>query len=296
MIAELPGELLDLLKVALQSSRVALDLGQDNPDVLFNTAQLLTSLVDALNENGKDDTPREEILRMLEEAIELFQRCLALQEFQFAEAQAQNDVLMDTDETPDIEAGGVSISNDGATSENPEAERGETVEDDRWATIVEPITNDALLDTVLAQLETLSTLCEYSVDNEGKGLAWIEEYASGLIREKLPAYIKETDREEEAALTKANFLTALADANFRSQNMDAATYENVVNEGYRSLDLAHDPEGLCDKAEAWMDFSNALGLPSNQDTAMGATRWKALTTALESLTATSKLPTAENLA
>jgi hypothetical protein len=172
-------------------------------------------------------------------------------------------------------------------------------QDERWATIVESVTNDTLLDTVLAQLETLTTLCGLMTADEGRGLAWIEEYSTGLLNNKLPAYVQGTDREEEAALTRANFIAALADANFRSQRMDAATYERALQEAFAPLDLSNDPEGLCEKAEVLIAYSSALNLnihDTSEAKSAASSKWKALTAALDALTAASKLPSTDNLA
>ncbi|KAK6605391.1 hypothetical protein H4I95_05197 [Botrytis cinerea] len=145
--AQLPGTLLDLLSAALEASRFALSLKQDNADILFNTAQVLTSIAEVTSETrnvGNDNN-----LALLEEAIELFQRCLTLQEYQYTESQTQAESAPISDDDPDMEEGGVSLSN--PNSEPPQ--------DDRWASIVEPVTLETLLDTVVAQLQTLAILC-----------------------------------------------------------------------------------------------------------------------------------------
>lgn len=110
----------------------------------------------------------------MEEALGLFQRCLALQEYQHTESQAQEaaiseDAPMDDAELPDVEDGGVSL-----VSDEPQ--------DDRWATIVEPITNSTLLDTLLAQVETLTLLCNLTpASSEPTLLTFISEYSSKLL-------------------------------------------------------------------------------------------------------------------
>lgn len=256
-----------------------------------NTAQCLTSLSEALQDD-RSEGPREDSLKLLEESLELFQRCLTLQEYNYAESQAGSHSAPE-DDMSDTEEGGASISD----SQPPP-------QDDRWATILEPITNDTLLDTVLAQLETLTTLSALITGEEGgRGLAWIEEYSTNLMNSKLPAYVLNTDREEEAALTRANFIAALADANFRTQRIDSPTYERALSDAYSPLDISLDPEGLCDKAEALLAYNSSLRLftpaiidaSSPAQKAQTSSRWKALTAALEVLTSASKIPTADNL-
>lgn len=230
---------------------------------------------------------------LLEESLELFQRCLTLQEFQHTESLAQQDSVSQVPE-PDNEDGGVSINQDASSTSS------EPLQDDRWATILEPVTNDTLLDTLLAQLETLTTLCGLINADAGKGLAWIEEYASNLLNTKLPAYLSGTGRAPEAGLTRANFMSAAADANFRAQRIDVGTYSRTIEEEYSSLDLKENPEGLVNKAEALITYNSSLRLYHYPEEAFQLkevllSRWQALSAALESLTSASKLPSADNL-
>lgn len=253
---------------------------------ISNTAQVLTSIAEVTSETrnvGNDNN-----LALLEEAIELFQRCLALQEYQYTESQTQAGFVPTSDDDPDMEEGGVSLSD--SNSQPPQ--------DDRWASIVEPVTLETLLDTVVAQLQTLAILCGLVNVDAGRGLAWIEEYSTTLIGQKLQAYLEGTvDRQQEAGLARSNFIAALADANFRFQRIDVGTYERTLNDAYASLSLDDHPEGLCDKAEAFISYNSSLRL--NHETAQSpeasASRWKVLTAALDNLTKASKLPSAENL-
>ncbi|ESZ95136.1 hypothetical protein SBOR_4503 [Sclerotinia borealis F-4128] len=289
LAAQLPGTPLDLLATALEASRYALGLKQDNADVLFNTAQVLTSIAEVTLETrnvGNDDN-----LALLEEAIELFQRCLTLQEYQYTESEVQAESVPTSGSLPedtDSEEGGVSLS--GADSQPPQ--------DDRWATIVEPVTFDTLLDTLIAQLQTITTLCGLVNVDAGRGLAWIEEYSTPLIDQKLQSYLQgTTNRELEAGLAKSDFVAALADANFRVQRIDLGTYERVLNDAYASLNLDDHPEGLCDKAEAFISYNASLRLnyKAAQSPEVSASRWKVLSAALDNLTKASKLPSADNL-
>jgi hypothetical protein len=118
--------------------------------------------------------PGPDSLALLEEALGLFQRCLSLQEFQYTEFQAQaeaptDDASMDDADVPSAEEGGASLSSD-------------EPQDDRWATIIEPITNETLLDTILAQVETLTLLCNLiPASSEPTLLTFITEHSSNLL-------------------------------------------------------------------------------------------------------------------
>jgi tetratricopeptide (TPR) repeat protein len=246
--------------------------------------------VEAIGESRAGTAIHEDSLKLLEEALELFQRCLTLQEYQYSESQAQSGGSSDPQEEADDSQemdGGVSLSD----SQIPPPQ------DERWASIVEPVTIDSLLDTLLAQLETLTTLCGLVNADAGRGLSWVEEYSTDLVSRKLPVYSANVDAERaaEVALTRANFISALADANFRSQRIDLPTYERSLAEAYSGLDLSSNPEGLCDQADALLAFNTTLrnfGIASPEATTL---RWQALSLALKNLTAASKLPDVENV-
>ena len=132
----------------------------------------MTSLVEATTDSALN--PALNFLSLLEEALGLFQRCLAIQEYQYTESQAQaaaipDDAYMDDVDPPDMEDGGSSLPSD-------------EPQDSSWATIVEPVTNSTLLDTVLAQLETLTLLCNLTpVSSEPTLLTFITEYSLSLL-------------------------------------------------------------------------------------------------------------------
>ncbi|KFY43409.1 hypothetical protein V494_02008 [Pseudogymnoascus sp. VKM F-4513 (FW-928)] len=286
---QLPGNLLDLLHVALESSRRALALKQDDPDVIFNTAQVLTSIAEALDDVGSD---AGSLVPLLEEAVELFQRCLTLQEFRFSESEAMRD-SMNTAEGPsspiDDSDGGAPLAPAAATSSPQPSE-------EQWASIVEPTTPDTLLDTILALLETLTVL---ATKLDPRGLAALEEYTSTLLV-KLPTYLAPSPaRAPEVGLTRANLLSALAEAGFRAGTIDAATYERAITEAFSELDLAADPKGLTDKADAMLSFAAALRtqpVEDGQQQQQIVARWGALTQAGSALGAAAKVPAAMNLA
>ncbi|KAI9771896.1 MAG: hypothetical protein M1840_001666 [Geoglossum simile] len=299
LATQIPQPLVDLLRTALESHRVALELRQENADVLFNTAQVQTSLAEALAE-GRDATPdtKDEAMRLLEEAIELFQRCLSLQEYQFSESQMQMEGLIGAAE----DQGTLMGDGTSTTAASLEASK-----DDRWAAIVEPVTQETLLDTSLAQLDTLTSLCGLAISGAGSGLAWIEEYSTSLIQNKISAFAKRTGRQKEVALVKANFYCALADVSFRTRQTDLKTYEKELFVAFNNEelgDITGDPEALSAKADALIAFCSAISDPSHAPkdldpgmlSHLNKIRWNHLTLALGNLTTASKLPEARNIA
>lgn len=293
---------MEVLQIALQSHREALHLDQDNADALFNTAQVLTSLAEAITE-GKHPSVQQiqDALRFLREALELFQRCLVLQELKYTESQEQIRMMEAGDfgdgggaEEPPHEAAAAAAAAAAPTTDEPPQEQ--------WAAVIEPVTKNTLVDTAVAQLETLTTLCNLlTFDPGNNGLAWVEEYSSDLLKTKIPAYLEGSDRQYEASLARAKFVSALTEVLYRSGRIDIETYQRELSGVFGlDLNLSGDPAGLCSKAEALMNFNSAIAETprSYDDRAFSRSlilRWQSLSSALDALTAASKLPNAENL-
>lgn len=285
----------EALSVALQSHRDALQLEQDNADVLFNTAQVLTSLAEAVTDTKR---PIEEKLnqaaKLLQEAIELFQRCLVLQELKFTEMQEQIRQM----ESGEV----VQPPQEPSARESPDEQPQESEqEQEQWAAVVEPVTRDTLMDTAIAQLEALTTLCSLLTYDPSVGLNWVEEYSANLLQNKISAYVEGSNRFHEAALAGAKFSAGLNEVLYRSGRINAETYHGaVVNAFSQELNISANPEGLCAKADALISFNTATAdqPPSNDQEAyakLTTLRWQALSSAVEALTKASKLPGAENL-
>ncbi|KAJ5238713.1 Tetratricopeptide-like helical [Penicillium chermesinum] len=294
LAAQLPAPPAELLTVALQSHRDAIKLDQDNTDALFNSGQVLNSLAEAISDSKH---PGEEQLvqasTYLQEAIELFQRCLLLQELKYTEMQEEIEQMMSSAQAEPTEPAPAP-----SDSTQPHPEDGEQ---EQWAAVVEPVTKNTLVDTAVAQLDTLTTLCHVLSNNPSAGgVGWVQEYSSGLIQTRLPAYMEGSDRLYEAGLSRAKFIGALNDLLYRGGLVDAQIYQQEIGQAFGpDLDVSKDPEGLCTKADALISLNAAFAdLPPTDADALQRTlavRWQSLSTALDALTAASKLPNAENL-
>ena len=251
---------------------------------------MLTSLAENLSEGRAPvNDRRHEALRLFQEALELFQRCLNVQEYKFTQAQedaAQVAAFPSDADNTDIAPSSGNESN--------------ASEEEVWAAVEEPITTDTLLDTTIAQLNTLTEICSLGSSHTRNDLAWIEEYYRTELQGKIDSYTNETDRKHEVALSKANFISSISDAAFRAGKLDRLTYERELTAAFshHDLDLNKDPQGLCDKADAHLSFNSSIQQEEQQanDLAQtGSICWKHITKALDSLTAASKLPDAQNL-
>lgn len=287
--------MLEILHIALRSHRDALNLQQDNADVLFNTAQVLTSLAESITEGKHPSEQRShEATKHLQEALELFQRCLTLQELRFTESQEQIKAMesgaLEQEATPDQPPG-------------PEIEADPTAAPvEQWVSVMEPVTRNTLVDTAVAQLETLATFCGLLTSDPGSSLAWVEEYSADLLQ-RIAAYAENTDRQGEVKLARAKFIASLAEVSYRSGRIDLDTYKNELSSvfGEEDLNISGNPEGLCSKAEALVGFNSAVAEchVANDQASLNSwlgVRWQSLSTALDCLTAASKLENADNLA
>ncbi|PWY79564.1 hypothetical protein BO70DRAFT_371638 [Aspergillus heteromorphus CBS 117.55] len=296
LAAQLSAPLVDVLRVALESHRAALGLEQDNADALFNTAQVLTSIAETLTESKHpSDDQLSQAVKLLQEAIELFQRCLVLQELKYTDMQEQIR-QMEAGETGPTEA----RAQDTQLDAPPADESKSADQQEQWAAIVEPVTKDTLVDTAVAQLETLTTLCNLLTFNPGVGISWVEEYSSDLLQKRISAYVEGSNRHYEATLARAKFACSLTEVLYRSGRIEVDTYSEEVSRAFGpGLDLSADPGGLCSKADALTSFNTALtDLPPFEPELFAkalSLRWQSLSAALEALTKASKHPDAEDL-
>lgn len=240
---------------------------------------------------------------LLKEALGLFTKCLSIQEAQKAQFDAQAaEASNQFEDMTGLEEGGVSLTSESSIDDSPPSPS----QDDRWATIVEPVTNSTLLDTLLAQLQVLATLLPLipSEPAAAKDVIIISDQADPIIKNKLETYTVGTGRELEAAVARGNLLSAFADACFRCSMTKMENYQNELDNAWaiEGIDFGKSPEALCDIAESLITFATSLRANNDQSgyenpkVEFLSARFKALTTALERLTAASKLPDVDNLA
>lgn len=253
---------------------------------------MLTSLAENVSEGRAPvNDRRSEALHLFQQALEFFQRCLNVQEYKFT--QAQQNAAQEAASASDAD------NTDVAPSSGNESN---VTEEEVWAAVEEPITTDTLLDTTIAQLDTLTEIRSLGSSHTRNDLAWIEEYYRTELQGKIDSYDNESNRKHEVALSKANFIASISDAAFRGGKLDALTYERELNAAFShpDLDLSKDPQGLCDKADAHLAFNTSIQnamqqAPANELAQTGSICWKHITKALDSLTAASKLPNAQHL-
>lgn len=301
LVKQLQTSPLEVLKQALDAHRYAFTLDPENPDTLFNTAQALTAIAELYARDP--DRGDQDSLQLLEEALELQNRCLAVQELRLEESIRQQDEAA-TQTASENTISETVESQPGRLDENGES--ASTADDNKWFSIVEPVTKDTLVDTILAEIGTLTTLCSIlstSTSTTTSSLAWIEEFSSKLIRTKLPVLLQdaEAERVEEVALARANFVSMLLEAGYRTGSIDWDTYRRERDEVFHApeLNLENNVAALVASSNSLCAFNTALAEGDQSTAASRASqRWNALSAATANMTAASKVsgPVPEDIA
>ncbi|KXJ90829.1 hypothetical protein Micbo1qcDRAFT_119600 [Microdochium bolleyi] len=293
LVSQLKQPLLEALQIALASHRHALQLSPENIDTLFNTSQVLRSIAEEVA--GADDLPSAEAIKLLEEAWELQRKCFEIQKVRYLESQEEERLANEqaaAEATQDSAAPGSAEAQ--GDNGGDDGEGGE--EEEQWVSVVEPVTKDTLIDTVVAQLETLTTLCSILTDAPDSAppsaLSFAEKHSSDLIQTLPELTHDKADRLQEITLARANFVSSLLSAGTRAGKLEPATYKTELDAVFAAPELqtpAPSVDVLLAHAKALIALSSAFRDNYAYDPAATAPgRWNALTQASERLTAASK--------
>lgn len=234
LVAHIGVPLVDLLTQTLESHRYALRLNEENPDVLFNTCQVLSSLAEQFSESGRS----HDAITLLQESLELLSSCLSRQEMLLEQQQADFE---------DVDEGGVALEADEQLESANESDVSE-----QTAHVETPITISDLLDTVHASISSLTTLVSLV---EQSALQTYGDMAQSLTEEKAPSYVSLMAEDARDAarfsvgLDRAIFIAALADAQYGYMAIELETYLQRLE----SFDLPakqQSAHALCAEAEA----------------------------------------------
>ncbi|XDG04674.1 hypothetical protein ABKA04_004289 [Annulohypoxylon sp. FPYF3050] len=283
LVDQLRRPLKDVLEEALASHRYSLQLDPDNPDALFNTSQVLTTIAEVMasDENEEDPKSEAEALKVLREALELQSRCLNVQERKYYEFLEQERAADQQGEE----------TNDPTPASLVENSASGDVEDDgEWFNVVEPVTKDTLIDTLLAQLGTLTTFCSILSSSPGAApvntLPWVEEFSASLLGKMQTISHDQIERLQEIALAKGNLASAMLEAGYRSGKISAETYKRERDSAFSAteLQLERSIEGLLANARSLLALYSALAESENGDAQSQSTiRWNVATAAIANL-------------
>lgn len=259
-----------------------------------NTGQVLCSSAEVLVEYRNAPTEaKTEAAQLLSEAVEIFQKCLALQEIRYASETGQNPQNQRV--SGDVRIGGGERETSshfpmGAGDEN-EDEDEQMGESEQWATVQTPITKDQLLDTGLAGLGACTTLCPLATEGLGRPLVWVQDIANSLLKFRITPLSQDTGRQDEISLARANFSVALAEASFKSDGAtDPATWEASIRAAFGESprwNVSTYFQALCDKADAHIQLATIV---TEQGTKTAPTlAWKHYAFAAQSLSSAAGL-------
>jgi hypothetical protein len=286
-----------VLEEALIAHRHALDIDPNMPDTLFNTAQVLVAIAEVLAgaENRVNDS-----LIFLEEALEMLNRCLSAQELRYEESERQKHAMTQAQTSNAAEE--VTSATSTSAPSTPSDDAG-----DQWFSVVTPTTADTLIDTILAQLDALTTLTSILATTyplpPTPTLSWIGSYPTPLLTEKLPLLTSNSSAErlQQIALTKANFISHLLEAGFRHATLNAEAYKSERDAAFSLPELSlprPTAEVQLANAESLLAYASALAessqnhdnLDSGPGTKYAQQRWSALSSAITILASASKTP------
>ncbi|EPE31874.1 TPR-like protein [Glarea lozoyensis ATCC 20868] len=301
--------LASLLQQALDSSRAAINLKADDADAQFNTGQILSSLAAEVAANsifqGSEDTTS---CSLLEEAVGFFNRCFAIQQAEFAKfeeqiASANASASSEQTETEDAKQPAAQGASSDITSQN------QSGKEEQWVSVREPVTRNDVLDTIIALVETLSTLCSRSSRLGGgqapKFLHTVEEIGTPTLREQLSSLSQLTERGLDGAIAQASLISAVSEAKYRMglPGNDFEAYINNIKTAWSNIDLQNHAQGLWNRAETFTTASQAI---SDHDGQLGSgssstiskitkLQWEAYSLAATDLTTASKFRDDDNI-
>ncbi|KAI1098480.1 hypothetical protein F4804DRAFT_346311 [Jackrogersella minutella] len=283
LVGQLRRPLRDVLGDALTSHRYALQLDPYNADALFNTSQVLTAIAELMaSEEDETFQAETEALKVLREALDLQSKCLDVQERRYQEFLDQERATDDQEDVNGQNTAAINLGDDSTV--------GDTEGDGEWFNVVEPVTRDTLLDTLLAQLGTLTTLCsilssspEAAPENT---LLWAEELSTRLLEKVRIVSHDQSERSQEIALARGNLVSAMMEAGYRSGKIDVDTYKRERDAAFAATDLQLEKflDGLIANARSLLAFNSALIESDNGDAQSQSTlRWNVLTASITNL-------------
>lgn len=260
------GNKIELLEETLRSHRAAIALNPENIDVLFNTGQVLSSLAEALLDSRTSDTARTPARTLLEEAVDIFTRCLASQQHEYEQMQVEIAKATASQELYDS-AEPIESTNVNTANEQDSMETSSTSSDGpgEWATVVEPVTPEAMLETCTAQLGALSILLGLYNPSDSPSIEAKAQGGLDTVNTKIPTLINliqkspssnapdesapgptlsigsstseeaHTSPKDDALLAAANLQASIAEVRFRSRQSGAVQYASQVEQLFAPL-------------------------------------------------------------
>lgn len=255
LVAKLSISHVELLQQALASHRYALNLNNDNTDILFNTAQVMISIA----EHAADAGSGAEGIPLLHEAVEILSACFSMQEDMLREEQRVNSTEEAVDSEHVHDRGQPEGGDDDDDDDEDEDDDDDSEAEAEYATIQAPITIGDLLDTSRASLNALTLLANFSEPSE---LPKLVQMAQTLTNTTIPQLIKSlpdderAETEPEVQLESAEFIAALASAEFKTSAVSFPEILSRLAIFDQQFDLETNVPAMCIYADALVDLSS----------------------------------------
>jgi tetratricopeptide (TPR) repeat protein len=274
------GNRMALLEETLNSHRFAMSLKPTNNDILFNAGQVLTSLAEALLEARTPGNAKVPARSLLEEAVEIFTRCLESQQRDYEQMQAEIAKVQASGEYQEAwERGGVPL-NDAQAEEDTETASASSEIPGDWATVEEPITPETILETCTAQLNALTTLLGLYDPSDIPNIEKKALDGTDTATAKIPALINLIDTtvprkpteepragptlsigsstveevtatpKDDALLATLNFQATIAEVAYRSGRSTSTQYAQTVEQLFSKTDSGTDGSASSELATA----------------------------------------------
>ncbi|KAF1913643.1 hypothetical protein BDU57DRAFT_541044 [Ampelomyces quisqualis] len=280
-----------LLEETLNSHRFAISLNPRNTDILFNAAQVLTSLAEASLESGTQEAAQVPARTLLEEAVDIFTRCLISQQQEYEQMQSEIAKAQASGEYQKAwEGGGVPLENVQVEEEETKTASSSPEAPGDWATVEEPLTPETILDTCIAQLGALTTLLGLYDPSDLSNIEKKGHDGTDTATAKIPALISlietspslkvkdepnagptlslgasaveevTTTPKDDAILAIANFQATIAEVTYRSGRSNATQYAQTVEQIFAKLTANTEGTASSDLAAANIRSSYADAL------------------------------------
>lgn len=321
------GNRIGLLEESLKSHRTAMALNVENTDVAFNTAQVLTSLAEAVLESETQQVARVPTRGLLEEAVELFTKCLASQQRAYEQMRIEIAKAQEEQADQEREIFQQEVPGDGKVGDDMDMSSTASSAGGEWATVEEPLTPGTILETCTAQLGALTTLLGLYEPTDLANIEPRTRLGLGTANEYIPTLINllgdspfqrieekpsgptlsiaspttteplTTTPKDDALLAVAHFQATLAELAYRNNQTTATQYLESIQSLFSALspsDQSSSPTAASlntrsAAADALLDVASAIADSPNPDL---DTWWNALANAQQLLTALSTGPSA----
>jgi hypothetical protein len=191
----------------------------------------------------------------LHSAYDIFDKCLQKQKALLASYSTHPPPVPPVDnENMDQETGGVSLLPEASPADETMANAPE--EGEQYAVITEPITPDAILDTLIEMLSTLSTL--FPLLHAPRAMKALAETV--LNTELQPLLQALPSRQTEIFITAAVLRCAIAESLFRSgYEPDVSKWEEAIANAFGAdWEWQKSADALCAKSDAHASLASAV--------------------------------------